>query len=224
MSEGEVGFLIANVKDLKSVPVGDTLVLSKFPETHALDGFEEAKPQVYASFYPVDSNEYQSFREALQKLNLNDAALTFEPESSDVLGSGFRCGFLGSLHMEVIKERLEREYSLELITTAPSVSYEILKTNGEEMEVNSPSELPTPNEISEIREPIIKTTILCPDKYVGDIIELAISKRGVQKNLQYLGGQVSIIFDLHLQRQVALRYHLICMTMYILLQKIFYVH
>ena len=152
LSEGEVGFLIANVKDLKSVPVGDTLVLSKFPETHALDGFEEAKPQVYASFYPVDSNEYQSFREALQKLNLNDAALTFEPESSDVLGSGFRCGFLGSLHMEVIKERLEREYSLELITTAPSVSYEILKTNGEEIEVNSPSELPTPNEISQIIE------------------------------------------------------------------------
>ncbi len=202
LSEGEVGFLIANVKDLKSVPVGDTLVLSKFPETHALDGFEEAKPQVYASFYPVDSNEYQSFREALQKLNLNDAALTFEPESSDVLGSGFRCGFLGSLHMEVIKERLEREYSLELITTAPSVSYEILKTNGEEIEVNSPSELPTPNEISEIREPIIKTTILCPDKYVGDIIELAISKRGVQKNLQYLGGQVSIIFDLPLSEIV----------------------
>mgnify|MGYP003325201183 CR=1 FL=1 len=128
--------------------------------------------------------------------------MTFEPESSDVLGSGFRCGFLGSLHMEVIKERLEREYSLELITTAPSVSYEILKTNGEEMEVNSPSELPTPNEISEIREPIIKTTILCPDKYVGDIIELAISKRGVQKNLQYLGGQVSIIFDLPLSEIV----------------------
>ena len=202
LSEGEVGFLIANVKDLKSVPVGDTLVLSKFPETHALDAFEEAKPQVYASFYPVDSNEYQSFREALQKLNLNDAALTFEPESSDVLGSGFRCGFLGSLHMEVIKERLEREYSLELITTAPSVSYEILKTNGEELEVNSPSELPTPNEISEIREPIIKPTILCPDKYVGDIIELAISKRGVQKNLQYLGGQVSIIFDLPLSEIV----------------------
>ena len=175
LSEGEVGFLIANVKDLKSVPVGDTLVLSKFPETHSLDGFEEAKPQVYASFYPVDSNEYQSFREALQKLNLNDAALTFDPE---------------------------REYYLELITTAPSVSYEILKTNGEEIAVNSPSELPTPNEISEIREPIIKTTILCPDKYVGDIIELAISKRGVQKNLQYLGGQVSIIFDLPLSEIV----------------------
>ena len=130
LSEGEVGYLVASVKDLKSVPVGDTLISAKNPETDELDGFEEVKPQVFASFFPIDSNDYQDFREALQKLNLNDASLIFEPENSDILGSGFRCGFLGTLHMEVVKERLEREYDLDLITTAPSVAYEILKTNG----------------------------------------------------------------------------------------------
>ena len=200
--EGEVGYLVAGVKDLKSVPVGDTLISAKYPETRELDGFEEVKPQVFASFFPIDSNDYQAFREALQKLNLNDASLIFEPENSDILGSGFRCGFLGTLHMEVVKERLEREYDLDLITTAPSVAYEILKTNGEEATISSPAELPTINEISEIREPIIKSTILCPDKYVGDVIELAMSKRGVQKDLQYLGGQVSIIFEMPLSEIV----------------------
>ena len=200
--EGEVGYLVASVKDLKSVPVGDTLISAKYPETNELDGFEEVKPQVFASFFPIDSNDYQAFREALQKLNLNDASLIFEPENSDILGSGFRCGFLGTLHMEVVKERLEREYDLDLITTAPSVAYEILKTNGEEATISSPAELPTVNEIEEIREPIIKSTILCPDKYVGDVIELAMSKRGVQKDLQYLGGQVSIIFEMPLSEIV----------------------
>ena len=164
LCEGEVGYLVAGVKDLKSVPVGDTLISAKYPETRELDGFEEVKPQVFASFFPIDSNDYQAFREALQKLNLNDASLIFEPENSDILGSGFRCGFLGTLHMEVVKERLEREYDLDLITTAPSVAYEILKTNGEEATISSPAELPTVNEIEEIREPIIKSTILCPDK------------------------------------------------------------
>ena len=202
LSEGEVGYLVASVKDLKSVPVGDTLISAKNPETEELDGFEEVKPQVFASFFPIDSNDYQAFREALQKLNLNDASLIFEPENSDILGSGFRCGFLGTLHMEVVKERLEREYDLDLITTAPSVAYEILKTNGEEATISSPAELPTVNEIAEIREPIIKSTILCPDKYVGDVIELAMSKRGVQKDLQYLGGQVSIIFEMPLSEIV----------------------
>ena len=202
LSEGEVGYLVASVKDLKSVPVGDTLISAKNPETEELDGFEEVKPQVFASFFPIDSNDYQAFREALQKLNLNDASLIFEPENSDILGSGFRCGFLGTLHMEVVKERLEREYDLDLITTAPSVAYEILKTNGEETTISSPAELPTVNEIAEIREPIIKSTILCPDKYVGDVIELAIAKRGVQKDLQYLGGQVSIIFEMPLSEIV----------------------
>ena len=202
LCEGEVGYLVAGVKDLKSVPVGDTLISAKYPETRELDGFEEVKPQVFASFFPIDSNDYQAFREALQKLNLNDASLIFEPENSDILGSGFRCGFLGTLHMEVVKERLEREYDLDLITTAPSVAYEILKTNGEEATISSPAELPTINEISEIREPIIKSTILCPDKYVGDVIELAMSKRGVQKDLQYLGGQVSIIFEMPLSEIV----------------------
>ena len=202
LSEGEVGYLVASVKDLKSVPVGDTLISAKNPETEELDGFEEVKPQVFASFFPIDSNDYQAFREALQKLNLNDASLIFEPENSDILGSGFRCGFLGTLHMEVVKERLEREYDLDLITTAPSVAYEILKTNGEETTVSSPAELPTVNEIAEIREPIIKSTILCPDKYVGDVIELAMAKRGVQKDLQYLGGQVSIIFEMPLSEIV----------------------
>ena len=202
LREGEVGFLVASVKDLKSVPVGDTLISIKNPDTKELEGFEEVKPQVFASFFPIDSNDYQAFREALQKLNLNDASLIFEPENSEILGSGFRCGFLGTLHMEVVKERLEREYDLDLITTAPSVAYEILKTNGEEATISSPAELPTVNEIAEIREPIIKSTILCPDKYVGDVIELAMSKRGVQKDLQYLGGQVSIIFEMPLSEIV----------------------
>ena len=202
LNQGEVGYLVASVKDLKSVPVGDTLVAAKFPETKELDGFEEVKPQVFASFFPIESNDYQAFREALQKLNLNDASLVFEPENSEILGSGFRCGFLGTLHMEVVKERLEREYDLDLITTAPSVAYEVLKTNGEEMSISSPAELPTPNEIEEIREPIIKSTVLCPNKYVGDVIELAMSKRGVQKDLQYLGGQVSIIFEMPLSEIV----------------------
>jgi len=202
LNQGEVGYLVASVKDLKSVPVGDTLVAAKFPETKELDGFEEVKPQVFASFFPIESNDYQAFREALQKLNLNDASLVFEPENSEILGSGFRCGFLGTLHMEVVKERLEREYDLDLITTAPSVAYEVLKTNGEELSISSPAELPTPNEIEEIREPIIKSTVLCPNKYVGDVIELAMSKRGVQKDLQYLGGQVSIIFEMPLSEIV----------------------
>ena len=202
LNQGEVGYLVASVKDLKSVPVGDTLVAAKFPETKELDGFEEVKPQVFASFFPIESNDYQAFREALQKLNLNDASLVFEPENSEILGSGFRCGFLGTLHMEVVKERLEREYGLDLITTAPSVAYEVLKTNGEELSISSPAELPTPNEIEEIREPIIKSTVLCPNKYVGDVIELAMSKRGVQKDLQYLGGQVSIIFEMPLSEIV----------------------
>jgi len=202
LDEGEVGYLVASVKDLKSVPVGDTLISGKHPETAELEGFEEVKPQVFASFFPIDSNDYQAFREALQKLNLNDASLIFDPENSEILGSGFRCGFLGTLHMEVVKERLEREYDLDLITTAPSVAYEILRTNGEENTISSPAEMPTVNEISEIREPIIRSTILCPDKYVGDVIELAMSKRGVQKDLQYLGGQVSIIFEMPLSEIV----------------------
>ena len=202
LSQGEVGYLVANVKDLKSVPVGDTLISAKHADTNQLEGFEEVKPQVFASFFPIESNDYQTFREALQKLNLNDASLVFEPENSEILGSGFRCGFLGTLHMEVVKERLEREYNLDLITTAPSVAYEILRTNGEESFISSPAELPTVNEIEEIREPIIKSTILCPDKYVGDVIELAIAKRGVQKDLQYLGGQVSIIFEMPLSEIV----------------------
>ncbi len=202
LSSGQVGFLVANVKELKSVPVGDTIISAKLPETNALDGFEKVQPQVFASFYPIDSNEYQSFREALQKLSLNDSSVAFEPENSEILGSGFRCGFLGTLHMEVIKERLEREYGLSLITTAPSVAYEILKTNGEEIMISSPSQLPTTNEINEIREPMIKSTILCPDKYVGDVIELAMSKRGIQKDLQYLGGQVSLTFDMPLSEIV----------------------
>ena len=202
LSSGQVGFLVANVKELKSVPVGDTIISAKLPETSALDGFEKVQPQVFASFYPIDSNEYQSFREALQKLSLNDSSVAFEPENSEILGSGFRCGFLGTLHMEVIKERLEREYGLSLITTAPSVAYEILKTNGEEIMISSPSQLPTTNEINEIREPMIKSTVLCPDKYVGDVIELAMSKRGIQKDLQYLGGQVSLTFDMPLSEIV----------------------
>ena len=193
---GEVGFICASIKDITGAPVGDTITHSKTPDVAQLPGFKKVKPQVYAGLFPVSSDDYEAFREALEKLSLNDASLFYEPENSDALGFGFRCGFLGMLHMEIIQERLEREYDLDLITTAPTVVYEILKTDGETIYVDNPSKLPAVNNIEEFREPIVQANILVPQEYVGNVITLCIEKRGVQKDMQYVGGQVSLTYDL----------------------------
>jgi GTP-binding protein LepA len=193
---GEVGFVCASIKEITGAPVGDTITLSSTPDVQQLPGFKKVKPQVYAGLFPVSSDDYEAFREALEKLSLNDASLFFEPESSDALGFGFRCGFLGMLHMEIIQERLEREYDLDLITTAPTVVYEILKTDGETVYVDNPSKLPAVNNIEEFREPIVEANILVPQEYVGNVITLCIEKRGIQKDMQYVGGQVSLRYDL----------------------------
>ncbi|TCS39806.1 translation elongation factor 4 [Reinekea marinisedimentorum] len=196
LKAGEVGFLCASIKEITGAPVGDTITLSSTPEVKQLPGFQKVKPQVYAGLFPVSSDDYEAFREALEKLSLNDASLFFEPESSDALGFGFRCGFLGMLHMEIIQERLEREYDLDLITTAPTVVYEILKTDGQVVYVDNPSKLPAVNNIEEFREPIVQANILVPQEYVGNVITLCIEKRGIQKDMQYVGGQVSLRYDL----------------------------
>jgi GTP-binding protein LepA len=193
---GEVGYLCASIKEITGAPVGDTITLASSPEVDQLPGFQKVKPQVYAGLFPVSSDDYEAFREALEKLSLNDASLFYEPESSDALGFGFRCGFLGMLHMEIIQERLEREYDLDLITTAPTVVYEILKTDGTIVYVDNPSKLPAVNNIEEFREPIVRANILVPQDYVGNVISLCIDKRGIQKDMQYLGGQVSLTYDL----------------------------
>ncbi|BCX81519.1 GTP-binding protein LepA [Methylomarinovum caldicuralii] len=199
---GEVGFVIAGIKDIFGAPVGDTITAADRPCTKPLPGFQKVQPRVFAGLYPVSSDDYEDLREALQKLRLNDAALQFEPETSQALGFGFRCGFLGMLHMEIVQERLEREYDLDLITTAPSVIYEVLTTKGEVLKVDNPADLPPPNQIEEIREPIIEANILLPADYLGGVIGLCIEKRGVQKNLQYLGSQVSLTFELPLSEVV----------------------
>ena len=196
LKAGEVGFLCASIKEITGAPVGDTITLSATPEVEQLPGFQKVKPQVYAGLFPVSSDDYEAFREALEKLSLNDASLFYEPESSDALGFGFRCGFLGMLHMEIIQERLEREYDLDLITTAPTVVYEIVKTDGETIYVDNPSKLPAVNNIDEFREPIVQANILVPQDYVGNVISLCIDKRGIQKDMQYVGGQVSLTYDL----------------------------
>lgn len=193
---GEVGFICASIKEITGAPVGDTITSSKTPNVPQLEGFKKVKPQVYAGLFPVSSDDFEAFREALDKLSLNDASLFFEPESSDALGFGFRCGFLGMLHMEIIQERLEREYDLDLITTAPTVVYQILKTDGSVIMVDNPSKLPAVNNIQEFREPIVKASILVPQDYVGNVITLCIEKRGVQIDMQYIGGQVSLTYDL----------------------------
>lgn len=193
---GEVGFICASIKEITGAPVGDTITSSKTPNVPQLAGFKKVKPQVYAGLFPVSSDDFEAFREALDKLSLNDASLFFEPESSDALGFGFRCGFLGMLHMEIIQERLEREYDLDLITTAPTVVYQILKTDGSVIMVDNPSKLPAVNNIQEFREPIVKASILVPQDYVGNVITLCIEKRGVQIDMQYIGGQVSLTYDL----------------------------
>nr|WP_272887384.1 translation elongation factor 4 [Stutzerimonas stutzeri] len=202
LKAGEVGFIIAGIKDIHGAPVGDTLTLSNTPDVEMLPGFKRVKPQVYAGLFPVSSDDFEDFREALQKLTLNDAALQYEPESSDALGFGFRIGFLGMLHMEIIQERLEREYDLDLITTAPTVVYELALKNGDTLYVDSPSKLPDLSSIEDMREPIVRANILVPQEHLGSVITLCIEKRGVQKDLQFLGTQVQVRYDLPMSEVV----------------------
>ncbi len=202
LKAGEVGFIVAGIKDILGAPVGDTITHAKTPEVEAVPGFKKVKPQVYAGLFPVSSDDYESFRDALAKLTLNDASLFYEPESSDALGFGFRCGFLGMLHMEIIQERLEREYNLDLITTAPTVIYEVMLNDGEVMMVDSPSKLPDIGTIQEMREPICEANILVPQEHLGNVITLCVEKRGVQKNMQYVGSQVSVTYDIPMNEVV----------------------
>jgi GTP-binding protein LepA len=194
--------VIAGIKDIDGAPVGDTLTLVNNPAPAALPGFKNVQPNVFAGLYPVSSDDYEDLRDALQKLRLNDAALHYEPETSEALGFGFRCGFLGMLHMEIVQERLEREYDLDLITTAPTVIYEVLDTKGEIHRIDNPASLPPVSQIGEIREPIILASILVPQDYVGNVITLCIEKRGVQRDMQYLGSQVSLNYELPLSEVV----------------------
>ncbi|MEE9100331.1 translation elongation factor 4 [Pseudomonas sp. QE6] len=202
LKAGEVGFIIAGIKDILGAPVGDTLTLSNTPDVEVLPGFKRIKPQVYAGLFPVSSDDFEDFREALQKLTLNDAALQYEPESSEALGFGFRIGFLGMLHMEIIQERLEREYDLDLITTAPTVIFEIVQKNGDILYVDNPSKLPDLSSIDEMREPICRATILVPQEHLGNVITLCIEKRGVQRDMHFLSGQVQVIYDLPMNEVV----------------------
>lgn len=196
LKTGEVGYVIAGIKDILGAPVGDTLTHLKGGAEEALPGFQKVKPQVYAGVYPVSSDDYENFRDALAKLSLNDASLFYEPETSTALGFGFRCGFLGMLHMEIIQERLEREYDLDLITTAPTVVYEVLTNDDETVYVDNPADLPHVNSIAEIREPIVEANILVPKEFLGNVITLCVEKRGVQTNLTYHGNQVAVTYDL----------------------------
>ena len=198
LKPGEVGFVVSGIKELKEARVGDTFTLAQNPAQAPLPGFKEVKPQVFAGLYPVESNQYDALREALLKLQLNDAALQFEPEVSQALGFGFRAGFLGLLHMDIVQERLEREYDMDLITTAPSVVYEVLMTNGEVIRVENPSKLPPVDKIAEIREPIDTVTIFVPNDYVGAVMKLCQEKRGVQINMAYHGRQVHLTYGLPL--------------------------
>ena len=202
LQAGDVGFLVAGIKDIDGAPVGDTLTLVNVPAETPLPGFKMVQPNVFAGLYPVSSDDYENLRDALQKLRLNDAALHYEPETSEALGFGFRCGFLGMLHMEIVQERLEREYDLDLITTAPTVIYEVLDTGGNVIKIDNPASLPAVNQVEEIREPIIRANILVPQDYLGNVITLCIEKRGVQKDMQYLGNQVSLGYELPMSEVV----------------------
>lgn len=193
---GEVGWVVCGIKDILGAPVGDTLTLAKNGCDKPLPGFKKVKPQVYAGLFPVSSDDYENFRDALGKLSLNDASLFYEPENSAALGFGFRCGFLGMLHMEIIQERLEREYDLDLITTAPTVVYEVEKTDGDLLYVDSPAKLPAINDIEEIREPIARCNILVPSEYLGNVITLCVEKRGSQVDMVYHGNQVAVTYDI----------------------------
>ncbi|WP_047541570.1 translation elongation factor 4 [Methylotenera versatilis] len=202
LSAGEVGFIIAGIKELASAKVGDTVTLAAKPAAEPLAGFKEVKPQVFAGLYPVESNQFEALRTALEKLSLNDASLLFEPENSTALGFGFRCGFLGLLHMEIVQERLEREYDMDLITTAPTVVYELLLKDGTVMQIENPSRLPEPSRIEETREPVINVNLLMPQDYVGPVMTLCNNKRGIQKNMQYMGRQVMLSYEMPLNEVV----------------------
>lgn len=202
LSAGEVGFVIAGIKELKHARVGDTITSVERPAAGALPGFKEIKPQVFAGLYPVEASEYEGLRDALEKLKLNDASLHYEPETSQALGFGFRCGFLGLLHMDIVQERLEREYDMHLITTAPTVVYEVLLRDGSVSRIENPAKMPDPSKIEEIREPVIATTIFVPQEYVGAIITLCTQKRGVQRNMLYHGRQVALSYDMPLNEVV----------------------
>ncbi|MDF7676065.1 translation elongation factor 4 [Neisseriaceae bacterium ESL0693] len=202
LTAGEVGFLITGIKELGSAKVGDTITLAKNPAAEALPGFKEVQPQVFAGLYPVESHDYEALREALEKLQLNDAALRFEPEVSQALGFGFRCGFLGLLHLEIVQERLEREFDMDLITTAPTVVYEVLLKSGERIEIENPSRLPDIGSVETIYEPMITATILVPQEYVGAVMTLCNQKRGIQQNMQYMGRQVMLTYDMPMNEVV----------------------
>ena len=202
LSAGEVGYIVAGIKQIRGAPVGDTLVMASAVNVVALPGFARAKPQVYAGMFPVASDDFENFRDALAKLTLNDAALFFEPEASDALGFGFRCGFLGMLHMEIVQERLEREYDLDLVTSAPTVIHEVATKDGRIFEVDNPSRLPEPTQIAELREPIAEAQILVPQTYLGNVINLCVSRRGVQRNSQFSGGQAALTYELPLSEVV----------------------
>ncbi len=199
---GEVGFVIAGVRELSAARVGDTITLAERPATAALPGFKEIKSQVFAGLYPIEANEYEALRDALEKLKLNDASLHYEPETSQALGFGFRCGFLGLLHMEIVQERLEREYDMDLITTAPTVVYQVVMADGSVIEIENPSRLPDASKIAEIREPIITATIILPQDYVGPVITLCTQKRGMQKDMHYLGRQVILTYEMPMNEVV----------------------
>jgi GTP-binding protein LepA len=199
---GEVGFMISGVKEITAAKVGDTITDAQRPAEQPLVGFKEIQPRVFAGLFPIESDQYENLRDALSKLKLNDSALFYEPETSQALGFGFRCGFLGMLHMEIVQERLEREYNLDLISTAPTVVYEVEQTDGQKVFIHSPAEMPVVNKIKEIREPIIIGNILVPQDYVGNVITLCVEKRGTQKNMQYMGNQVSLTFELPLAEVV----------------------
>ena len=202
LKSGQVGYVICGIKDITAAKVGDTFTSATHPVDQPLEGFKEVQPNVFAGVFPVSADDYESFRDALEKLRLNDSAFTYEPETSDALGFGFRCGFLGMLHMEIVQERLEREYALDLITTAPTVVYEVHTTDGEIQHIHNPSSLPPTNKFKEIREPIIHASILVPHEYIGNVITLCIDKRGVQKSLHYHGKQVSVVFEIPLSEVV----------------------
>ena len=202
LGTGEVGFVIAGIKEVDGAPVGDTLTLENRRASEPLPGFREVRPRVFAGLYPISSDDYDAFRDALQKLKLNDAALHYEPETSQALGFGFRCGFLGMLHMEIVQERLEREYDLDLITTAPTVVYEVQLNDESVILIDNPAALPEPGKFREVREPIIEAHILVPQTHLGNVINLCVEKRGVQKNLQYLGGQVQLVYELPMNEVV----------------------
>lgn len=203
LKAGEVGYVVAGIKDIQGAPVGDTLTLEKNPASNSLPGFQRVKPQVYAGLFPISSDDFEAFREALAKLSLNDASLFYEPESSEALGFGFRCGFLGMLHMEIVQERLEREYDLDLISTAPTVIYQVVSTKGDTVLIDNPSKLPPTQQVKQMLEPIVRANILVPQDYLGQIITLCVERRGIQVNMTYSGRQVSVTYDLPMSEVVS---------------------